>query len=107
MQVKIHSKRLLNEFKTFIFNGNRVEHANGYHDDLIFAFGIGLLMRDTEYENVFKSKEYYKAMLDSISYVSGGINYNSLSNTDGAQRNIQKTEKGDDDLSWLLAPTSS
>lgn len=65
-QVKINSHRLLDEFKTFIINGDKTEHAKGYHDDLIFAFGIGLYIRDTEFENVFMSKSFYKAMLDGI-----------------------------------------
>ena len=38
MEIKIFSNRLLTEFETFIYNGEKIEHAPGFHDDLIFAF---------------------------------------------------------------------
>ena len=107
-QVKINSKRLLAEFRTFINKGDKPEHADGYHDDLIFAFAIALFMRDTEFDNVFKSKEFFKAMLDSISYQSNsagsrGIPTNTQKN-DGMRTNSQAP---DSDLGWLYGPIST
>ena len=100
-EVKINSKRLLTEFRTFINKGEKPEHADGYHDDLIFAFAIGLFMRDTEFDNVFKSKEFYKAMLDSISYHSS----NGVGRPANVQNEVKKDSQGPDNgLNWLLGP---
>jgi len=102
-QVKINSKRLLSEFRTFINKGDKPEHADGYHDDLIFAFAIALFMRDTEFDNVFKSKEFFKAMLDSISFQSNSRGIPTNTQKEDGQRNIQTP---DSDLSWLYGPIS-
>ncbi len=112
-KIKIHSKRLLNEFKTFVYNGIKAMHEPGYHDDLIIALGIALLIRDREFENVFLSREFYKQMLSAISYS------NSSKPSDGPtlvnEQNKGKTQEqlkipdtsninatNDDDLRWLL-----
>ena len=39
-QVRINSKRLMNELKVFIWNGKKPEAAAGYNDDLVMSFGI-------------------------------------------------------------------
>lgn len=106
--IKIHSIRLINELKTFIYDNNREGHAPGFHDDLIFALGIGLFIRDREYKNVFMSKEFYAAMLNSISFSS------TIKANDKADNYKQKTqeqikmpntnvptESSDEDLRWL------
>ena len=106
-QVKIFSKRLLNEFKTFIYNGERPEHAAGYHDDLIFAFAIGLHIRETEFNNIFKSKDFYKAMLDSMSFSSKNGNLvDDQTNKIPTRTNVNPnpTQSPDDDLTWLYGP---
>ena len=106
-QVKIKSSRLLDEFKTFVYKpeSDKPEHADGYHDDLIFAFAIGLFIRDTEFDNVFQSKAFFKAMLDSISYRSSAGSL-PVNETSGAQLKgaVQKT---DSDTSWLFGPITT
>lgn len=62
----LHSPRLLAEMKTFIVKGDRPEAEQGYNDDLIFALGLALYIRDTEYSNVAVTNNMYKSMLDSI-----------------------------------------
>lgn len=106
-QVKIFSKRLLNEFKTFIYNGERPEHAQGYHDDLIFAFAIGLHIRETEYNNIFKSKDFYKAMLDGIGHSSNHKDITPATNANlknGIAISNGKGSADDTDLRWLYGP---
>ena len=66
----LHSPRLLSEMKTFIMKGDRPEAEQGFNDDLIFALGLALYIRDTEYNNVALSNNMYKSMLDSISISS-------------------------------------
>lgn len=72
--IKIYSKRLMSEFKTFIQNGDRAEAEPGKNDDLIFALAICLYIRDTEYKNAANTKEMYKAMIDAIGYNNTNIN---------------------------------
>lgn len=62
----IHSNRLLAEMKTFVMKGERPEAEEGYNDDLIFALGLALYVRDTEYNNVALTNNMFKSMLDSI-----------------------------------------
>jgi len=64
--VIINSPRLISEMKTFIMNGDRPEAEPGFNDDLIFAYGIALYIRDTEYNNVSATNNMHKAMLDAI-----------------------------------------
>ncbi len=62
----LNSPRLLSEMKTFIMKGERPEAEQGFNDDLIFALGLALYVRDTEYGNVALTSNMYKSMLDSI-----------------------------------------
>ena len=99
-EVKINSKRLLNEFKTFIFSGDKAEHAPSYHDDLIFAFAIALFMRNTEFNNIFQSQDFFKAMLDGISH---STNNRNIVTGEKIEKVNEKNTK-DDDLGWLYGP---
>ena len=121
--IKINSSRLLDEFRTFIFIDDEAQHANGYHDDLIFAFAIGLLVRETEYENVFTNNKFTKAMLDAISIRTTTFNEKMHTVEQGNKLKEQQdnqsqynphtgrvntgnynNENLNDDLSWLYAP---
>jgi len=95
-QIKINSNRLLNEFKTFSYHGDKAEHDKGYHDDLIFAFAIALLMRDTEVDKVFWNKEIVKAMLLGIS--------RSTTKLDDINKPPNQTFEEIDNPNWLFGP---
>jgi hypothetical protein len=103
--VKINSKRILQEFRTFVYTENdKPEHSKGYHDDLIIALAIALLIRDTEFDNVFKSKAFIKAMLDSFSY--SARNQGMPTNTQATPNKNTTRQSGTDDISWLFGPTT-
>lgn len=113
--IKIHSTRLLNEFDTFIYlDGIKAQHAPGFHDDLIIALGIGLFIREKEFENVFLNREFYQQMFGAVSY-SNGQNYIANDPNVIANEYKQKTQEqykipniqnpnstDDEDLRWLL-----
>lgn len=119
--LKIYSKRLMSEFRTFVQKGERPEAEKGKNDDLIFALAIGLFIRDTEYQNAAESKEMYKGMLDAIGYCSQSIAGQSFStNSNGEEisdippdaggiffNSFSKDKKDDGDdfnnLGWLLS----
>ena len=48
--VIIQSSRLIEEMKVFIWKNGRAEAQQGYNDDLVMSFGIGMFMRDTSYK---------------------------------------------------------
>jgi hypothetical protein len=105
-KLKINSIRLLEEFDTFIYNGNKPEHADGFNDDLIFSLGVLLFVRDTEYYKHFASRDLYKAMLGAISHQTTGINDKISFDSkipEGAIQTSNKTKADDDDtnLDWL------
>lgn len=104
-KIILHSHKLLNEFDTFIYNGIKPEHAVGYHDDLIFALGIALFIRDTQYQNVFLSKEYFTAMNNAFTHVQKDNTSLYQEDTKTEKMNVP-TNTGDDDLSWLLGSTT-
>jgi len=99
-KLEIRSKRLVEEFETFIYNGQKAEHAPGYHDDLIIALAIALYIRDTEFANVFVSKEFYKSMLDAFSHQTS-TDRNPMNEVPKPIR-TSNNQGIDDDLSWLL-----
>jgi hypothetical protein len=101
MQIKINSDRLLMEFETFIYNGDKVEHAPGFNDDLIFAFAIALLIRDTEFESVFWNKQKTMQMLDLISHSKNDINSLGL---DGKDKESWEDDDDWNDTNWLFGP---
>lgn len=121
----INSPRLISEMKTFIMKGERPEAEQGFNDDLIFALGLALYIRDTEYNNVTKSNKAYINMLDSIIISSSSFSETKTDSEDyvpGRREAIQKKSDldfpmggsglfvdnentvnpdSDDDLSWL------
>jgi hypothetical protein len=101
MQIKINSNRLLTEFETFIYNGEKIEHAPGFNDDLIFAFAIALLIRDTEFESVFWNKKKTMEMLEMITHSSQNL---ETLNLEGKEKKSWDEDDDFNDTSWLLAP---
>lgn len=100
-KIGIRSKRVLEEFKTFIYsNDHKAQHAPGYHDDLIIALAIALYIRDTEFANVFISRDFYKSMLEAFSHTTTDNKYNRPPDVSGIQNSNHQNL--DDDLSWLL-----
>jgi len=71
--LRIYSKRVMAELRTFIQKGDRPEAEKGKHDDLIMALCIALYVRDTEYQTALDSKEMYKGLLEGMGHSSTSI----------------------------------
>jgi hypothetical protein len=72
--LKINSRRLLDEMDTFIRNDKgRAEADKGYHDDLVMAYGIALYILETEYHNQYISRSRAKAMLEAMTFNASSI----------------------------------
>jgi hypothetical protein len=104
MQIKINSNRLLTEFETFIYNEDKVEHAPGFNDDLIFGFAIALLIRDTEFESVFFNRQKTMEMLEMITHSSQSL---ETLNLEGKEKKAWDEDDDFNDTSWLYAPIRS
>jgi len=64
-RVKIRSRRLTSEMKTFIYKNGRPDHMSGYHDDLIMALAMALWVLEHSFKNLEKLEKQTKAMLAS------------------------------------------
>ena len=99
--VTIQSKRLIEEMKVFMWKNGRAEAQQGYNDDLVMAFGMGMFMRDTSFKFSQQHLDMSKAALNGISTnkVSwrGGYNANNVSNP-----YTQEINGKQEDISWLL-----
>jgi hypothetical protein len=108
-QILLKSSRLIDELKTFVYHPNNQSYSSNKsaNDDLIMALCFALIIRDTEFDNVFKSKEFFKTMLDSISTSRRTTDDVKLpSNIEGkttiqSRKGVQGPES---DLSWLYGP---
>ena len=63
--VKIRSRRLTSEMKTFVYKNGRPDHMDGFHDDLLMALGMALWVLEHSFKNLEKLEKQTKAILDS------------------------------------------
>ncbi len=64
--ITIHSVRLIEELKTFIWENGKAQAAENYNDDLVMALAIGLWVRDTALRLRSDGILLSKTMLDNI-----------------------------------------
>ena len=65
--IKIRSKRIINELKTFIYKNGRPDHMDGYHDDCIMSLGMALWVLESSFKKLQKLEKQTKAILSSWS----------------------------------------
>ena len=98
--VTVHSKRLLEEMKVFVWKNGRPEAQTGYNDDLVMSFGIGMYLRDTSLKFQQQGLDMTRAALNGIKkanpdsgvYTNTGVRNPYYQNINGQQ----------EDLRWLL-----
>lgn len=98
----IHSKRTIEELKTFVWKNGRPEARSGYNDDLIIPLGIGMFIRDTVLRFNQQGLDLTKAALSNFN--ASNNNYNGISSTQNMSNNPWKMQQNGDsyDLTWLL-----
>ena len=98
--VTIHSKRLIEEMKVFVWKNGRPEAQSGYNDDLVMAFGIAMYLRDTSLKFQQHSHDMTRATLGNMS------KSNYIGGYSGAKSNnpyeIENPYGGKEDITWLL-----
>ena len=96
--VVIRSNRLVDELLTFVYINNRAQAMNGYNDDLVMSFAIGLWVRDTALrlrtQGVELTKKTLSRMMDNEGLYTPNDNKNDSWEWD--------TGKNKESLDWLL-----
>ena len=96
--VMVRSNRLIDELLTFVYINNRAEAMQGYNDDLVMSFAIGLWVRDTALrlrtQGVELTKKTLSKMMDNEGLYTPNDNKNDSWEWD--------TGKEKESLDWLL-----
>ena len=100
--VTIQSKRLLEEMKTFIWKYGRAEAQQGYNDDLIMSFGMGLYVRDTALKFRQHGLDITKAALGSFHKTTTNYQGAYFSTGQDNPYHMDDGKGGTEDFSWLL-----
>ncbi len=64
-EVKIRSRRMTSEMKTFVYKNGRPDHMDGYHDDLLMSMAMCLWTLEHSFKNLEKLNKQTKAILSS------------------------------------------
>jgi len=97
--VVIRSNRLIDELLTFVYINNRAQAMNGYNDDLVMSFAIGLWVRDTALRLRTQGVELTKKTLSKM------MDNQGLYTQEDARKNDSwewDTGKNKESLDWLL-----
>ncbi len=103
--ITVYSSRLVDEFKTFIWNNNKAEAMRSYHDDLVMALAIGCWVRDTALQTNQREIEYKKAMMGSMMLKSKNFrtpNPGSKNIQQGLNEEQRRIKNQYSDFVWLL-----
>ena len=104
-QANIRSLRLLEELRSFVWKNNRAQAMQGYNDDLVMSFAIGMFLRETSLRFKKTMEELSHSSLNSFArtnedfqvYNRGDFVRNSW-NMDIPSPNGSQIEN----LNWLL-----
>ena len=100
--IKIYSKRIYNEMKTFIWQNGKPQAMKGYNDDLTIACAICCWVKDVAFDACQRDNEYKKAFLGSMMTYKTEIN-TSISGMHGYEPIKENAEKAkSQEFVWLL-----
>lgn len=104
--IEVRSARLVNELRTFIWNGNKPEALPKYHDDLVMSFSIGMWVRDTALRLRQQGVDITKSLISNINKIGNAdpiYKSGNLTAQQAWEMNVGKI--GNDkkeSLNWLL-----
>ena len=103
---KIHSRRLFNEFKTFVYINGRPDHMRGHHDDLIMSMAMALYVSQNSFTQLKKNVSQAKAMLDAWSVDENKLRNNTrpvISPTTASSQGLPPSSNDPNDYLWLYS----
>jgi hypothetical protein len=65
--IRLPSKRLLNELKTFIWKNNKAQAMKGYNDDLVMALAMGVTLYETSGRPQYSQEELAASLIAGMS----------------------------------------
>jgi len=98
----IRSKRLIEEMKVFIWKNSKAQAQDGYNDDLVMSFAMGLYLRDTALRFRKHNMEQDRATLTGFSVDKGFMNPYAARGHNAPNAWQMPTDHGNEDLTWLL-----
>ena len=98
----IRSKRLVEEMKVFIWKNSKAQAQEGYNDDLVMSFSMGLYLRDTALRFRKNNIEQDRAALMGFSVDRGSYNIYSARGHSQPNQWQMPTDHGNEDLTWLI-----
>jgi hypothetical protein len=63
--LKVRSKRMTLEMKTFVYKNGRPDHMDGYNDDLLMATAMALFVVEHSFKNLKRAEKQTRAILGS------------------------------------------
>ena len=100
--IKIYSKRIYNEMKTFVWQNGRPQAMKKYNDDLITSCAIGCWVKDVAFTVNQRDLEYKKAFLNSMKKTSSTMN-TTIPGMHGHKPVVESDEKNKmKEFIWLL-----
>jgi len=111
--VKLYSSRLIDELFVFIYKStmlnSKAEAMDGYNDDLVMSYALGLWIRDTALRLRKDKDDLQRAMMGSLIKNNGDFNtkpdtgfYTGGGMVDKKNPYEMTVGKDKEDLSWLL-----
>ena len=100
--IKIRSKRVLSEMKTFVIRGGRPDHMKGYNDDCLMSLSMALWVLESHFKNLQKYDNQTKAMLSSWVMTNGTTDTNQSKTGYTPNKNNQRQNPYGDNL-WLFS----
>tara|TARA_R110000824_G_scaffold44620_3_gene129671 strand:+ start:85 stop:1659 length:1575 start_codon:yes stop_codon:yes gene_type:complete len=100
--VKIYSKRIYNEMKTFVWHSGKPIAMKGFNDDLIMSCAIGCWVKDTAFTINQRELDYKKAFLDSMVYSTNTINTTIPGQIGFDPRKTKEEMEKYQEFAWLL-----
>ena len=99
----IQSKRLLEELRTFIWKNSKAQAQDGYNDDLVMAFAIGLFLRDTSLRFQQVGQDLSRATLGGMVKSNYGYQIYQPTTINGQPPYTMPNQYGEqEDISWVL-----
>ena len=96
----IHSKRLLDELKVFVWRNNRAEAQSGYNDDLVMAWAIAMYVRETAFRIQKGNSELARSVWDNVTKTTAPDMFYIPQKTNNPNE-IDNGIGGQEDISWL------
>jgi hypothetical protein len=90
--IKIRSRRMVSEMKTFIYKNGRPDHMEGYHDDLLMGLAMAMWVLEYSFKNLKKANAQNKAILNSWS--TGGTTLKEINGETYDGGFVSKNDKG-------------